>query len=261
MRKTSTISTIVLPVTICVLMLLSAYTPLKAQRYNMENDRLNVWKNMTVNNDVFLSVHVGYGSYSMYGMRRVQKDLIIMSGLNATPNSDFPAFWLYGISLSQKYDSSKFGFNFESMSTGARSSIADYSGLYISDFKCRGYKLGVFIEKDLSFKIKTIKNLSFGYHIEAGGIGSNVVYQSQIKINNMDEETSIGGFSLLSVSPFIEPFLFAKWQIENKTFIQFSTGFMLDFLTSSINNSSSSSAEDQIGWAGYRIKLGLIRQL
>jgi len=259
MRKTSTISAIVMRITISFFMWLNVYTPLNAQQNNLASDRLKIWGDMIHKNNVYVSAYVGYGSYSMYGMRRLQNDLIALSGLNATPNSDFPPFWLYGISISQKYDSSIFGFDLESMSTGARSSIADYSGQFISDFRCSGFKLGVFIEKDLSYKVKKLKELSFGYRIEAGGLGSNVFQQSQITINNLDEGTSTGNIKLISVAPFFEPSIFAKWQIENKTFIQFSTSFILDIPPSF--QISYSLPEYQIGWAGYRLKLGLIRQL
>lgn len=259
MRKTSPICVLVIRITICFLMWLCAYSPLKAQQNNLASDRLKVWGDMIHKNNIYVSAYLGYGSYSMYGMRRLQNDLIALSGLNATPNSDFPPFWLYGISISQKYDASRFGFDFESMSTGARSSIADYSGQYISDFRCSGVKLGVFIEKDLSLKINGIKDLSFGYRFEAGGLGSNVFQQSQIAINNLEEGTSTANFKLISVAPFFEPSIFAKWQIENKTFIQFSTGFMLDIPPSF--QISYTLPEYQIGWAGYRLKLGLIKQL
>jgi hypothetical protein len=259
MRKTTTTSAITMRITICFFVWLSAFVPVKAQQNNLESKQLKVWGEMMHENNVYVSVYAGYGSYSMYGMRRLQNELIALSGLNATPNSDFPPFWLYGITVSQKYDYSRFGFELESMSTGARSSIADYSGQFISDFRCSGLKLGVFIEKDLSFKVKKLNELSFGYRFEAGGLSSSVLQQSQITINNLDEGTATGTIKLVSIAPFFEPSIFAKWNIEKKTFIQFSAGYMLDIPTSL--QFSYSMSEYRIGWAGYRLKLGLIRQL
>jgi hypothetical protein len=197
----------------------------------------------------------------MYGMRRLQTDIVKESGLLAIANSNFPPFWLYGISLSQKYDASRFGFTLESMSTGARSSIADYSGQYISDFKCSGIKLGVFIEKYLSFKIKGNNGLSFGYRLEAGGLSSNVLQQSKITITGMEQGTMTNTLKLISVAPFFEPSFFAKWQLDRKTMLELSTGFMLDIPPDIRFGYYSYSPEYQIGWAGYRIKLGLVRQL
>ena len=237
----------------------NVFTAIQAQPNNVSNGRLQVWDNMILNNDVYLSVYMGYGSYSMYGMRKLQNDLVASSGLKANVNSSFPPFWLYGVNLSQRYDSSVFGFDLESMSTGARSSIADYSGQFTSDFRCSGLKLGVFIEKNLSFKIKRTKGLIFGYRLEAGGIYSNVKYQSQLIINGLEEGTQSQSSLMATAVPFIEPALFVKWQIIHKTQLHFSLGYMLDFPTFAYTGNSLSNYP--IGWAGYRMKFGLVRQL
>ena len=259
MRKTSTPFTLAVRIAICFLFWLSACLQVLSQQNKVSNERLKVWQNMIHRNSVYISAYMGYGSYSMYSIRNLQKEIITKSGMNATPNSNFPAYWLYGLSVSRKYDSSRFGFDLEFMSTGARSSVADYSGQYFSDIKCSGLKLGVFYEKDFSYKVSNIKNLSFGYRLEAGGLSSNVYQQSQITLTDTDQGNIIRKIHLISIATFIEPALVAKWQIEKKTFVQLSTGFLLDIPLGFTNNYSL--PEYQIGWAGYRIKLGLVQQL
>lgn len=261
MRKSSTIVALFKRISIFFFMWLFLFHGIQAQQNNLSNERLKVWENMIHKNHVYVSAYVGHGSYSMYGMRRLQHDLVVQSGLQASANSDFPPFWLYGLSISQKYDASKFGFNVESMSTGARSSIADYSGQFISDFRCRGLKLGVFIEKDLSFKIKGNNGLSFGYRLEAGGLSSTVLQQTQITIIGLEEGAMTNTLKLISIAPFLEPAFFAKWQLDRKTMLQLSAGFMLDIPSDFRFDYYSSSPEYKIGWAGYRVKLGLVRQL
>ena len=258
MKKESTLLFFVQRIAICFFLSISVFVQSQTQQSGLSADRLRVWKDMIYDNNIYVSAYFGHGSYSMNGMRRLSKDIVRLSGLNATVNSDFPPFWLYGVSVSQTYDDHQFGFNLESMSTGSRSSISDYSGLYVSDFICSGYKLGVFIEKDLSYKINTIKELSFGYRLEAGSLASKILYKSQVTVYNMDQGTLTDEFGFISATTYIEPAVFANWKLDKKTFIQFSTGFMLD-LPSVLYIGTQS--EYQIGWAGYRFRLGLLRQM
>ena len=258
MKNNSDIAAI-LRISICFFIWLFLLSGVQAQRSSLSNERLRVWENMILKNDVYVSAYVGYGSYSMSSMRKLQNDFIVASGLPAVANSNFPPYWLYGISISQKYDDSLFGFDFESMSTGARSSIADYSGQFISDFKCSGLKLGFFVEKDFPFRLERIKGLRFGCHLEAGGLSSNVNQQTQIVINDLDQGTSTRQLQFKSVAPFLEPTLFTKGEINNKTILQFSIGYMIDIPVDV--QISYSLPGYQVSWAGYRIKLGLVRQL
>lgn len=260
MRKSIVISTVSLRITICIFICLSLFSGAQAQQTGLSNEQFNEWKDMIHKNNIYVSAYMGSGSFSMYGMRRLQKDLVTSSGLNAIVNSDFPSFLTYGISISEQFDQSRFGFDLESMSTGARSSIADYSGQYTSDFICSGLKLGVFIEKNFRLKINGCNDLSFGYRLEAGGIGSEVIQQSQIIIYNLDQGTQTAKLNLVSVALFFEPTIYANWQILRKTTLQLSTGYMLDIPPVIRFGYYSSSSEYQIGWAGYRIKLGLIKQ-
>lgn len=258
MRNTSTPSTLIVRIAICLLFWLSASFQVMSQQNNESKERLKVWGNMIHKNNVYISAYMGYGSYSMTSLRELQKKIVISSGMNATPNSNFPSYWLYGLSVARKYDYSRFGFDLEFMSTGARSSVADYSGQYVSDFRCSGIKLGFFYENDLSFKFSGIKNLSFGYRLEAGGLSSDVYQQSQISLIDIDQGNKIRKLHLISIAPFFEPAILAKFQIEKKTFIQMSTGFLLDIPLGLQFNYAQ--PEYQIGWAGYRIKLGLVQQ-
>ena len=259
MRKITGISAITMRIIFCFLMGLTAFPGVRAQQNKLMNERLQEWHNMVLNNDVFVSVYVGYGSYNMSGMRKSQKDMVALSGLKALTNSDFPPYWLYGVSISQRYDASRFGFSCESMSTGARSSIGDYSGAYYSDFRCSGLKIGFFIEKDFPFKIERYKMLSFGYRIEVGGFSSEVNQHIQITINGLDPSTQIKTLQLSTAAPFFEPTGYANGHIDRKTNIQFSLGYMLDIpptLPISLSTHTYPAS-----WAGYRIKLGLVRQL
>ena len=256
MRNTRYVSKNKIGIFIIFLIYFSVLTNIQAQQAALSNERLNVWKDMIHKNDVYVSAYVGYGSYSMNGMHQLQTEIVASSGLNAIVNSDFPSFWLYGISISQQYDASRFGMDIETMSTGARSSIADYSGQYTSDFVCNALKLGVFIEKDLNFKINGYNQLYFGYRLEAGGIASNVTQQGQLIINGLEQGTQTSILQMASVAPFFEPTIYANWQLLPKTLLQLSTGFMLDF-PQAFGLNYFISSDYQIGWAGYRIKLGL----
>ena len=257
MKKAFNPYTFALRLTLSFIVFIATLSTLNAQQNQLRYNRYEVWEDMIEKNNVYISTSFGLGSYKMNGMRDLQQNLISFYGINALKNSDFPPFWLYSLSISRQYDSTRFGLSFDQMSTGSRYSISDYSGKYISDLRCNAYKIGVFIEKDFSFKIKNIKNLGFGYRIESGGLGSTILQQTEISINNMEDGTMLEYITLKNVSPFVEPTIFVNWEIIRKLFMQFSTGYLLD-LPSSIK--LGTLPETKIEWAGYRLKLGLIKQ-
>lgn len=225
---------------------------------NAADDRLYIWNDMMHKNHIYIAAYTGLGTYSMNDMRAIQDNILATYGVNAIANSDFPPYWLYGLNISQRYDLSRFGLNFEIMSTGARASLADYSGEFISDFVCKGYKLGCYFEKDIiTPKLdKAFHNL--GYRLEAGGISS--VADNTVNIILKDETEEVTSKALMRIScisNFIEPSVYYKWHLDKKSSIQFSLGYMLDFQLSNVFRQDI----PVIGWAGIRLKLGLVKQL
>lgn len=242
-----------------VFLLSAIFGTLKSQTNDVFISRYKMWENVIEKNHVYISAYVGHGSYSMNGLKKVHKQFLSLYGIAAIPNSNFPAYPLYGISIARKYDNARFGVDFEFMSTGARSSLADYSAQFTSDFVCRGYKFGLFLEKEIGYRFPKAEKLEFGYVIEAGAITTKMDYEanlnySQPEIN--DEKLMIVG---KGTSMFAEPALLARWPLTSTSYLQLNTGFFFDipvefYMTYYVPQTS-------ISWLGYRVKLKFTQRL
>lgn len=243
-----------------ILILLSAVTnTLKPQKNEVFSSRIKMWNDVIEKNYVYMSAYVGHGSYSMNGLKKVHEQFLSLYGIEAMQNSNFPAYPLYGLSVSRKYDNSLFGLNMEYMSTGARSSLADYSAQFTSDFVCKGYKLGFFLEKDINYKFSKIEKLEFGYIIEAGSIVSKIQHDALLDYSNYNITDETLKMELSTTSPYIEPTILARWPLTETIFLQVNTSFFVDFPASFYLGEEI--PETKISWLGYRLKLKITCRL
>ncbi|MBN2767031.1 MAG: hypothetical protein JXR27_11720 [Paludibacteraceae bacterium] len=245
---------------VVILTLLSVVAgTLTSQENEVFNSRYKMWENMIEKNHVYISAYVGHGSYSMNGLKKVHEQFLSLYGIAAIPNSNFPPYPLYGISIARKYDNARFGFDFEYMSTGARSSLADYSAQFTSDFICKGYKFGIFLEKEIGYRFPKAEKLEFGYVIEAGAITTKMDYEANLNYSPPEINDEKLMIEAEGTSLFAEPALLARWPLTRTSFLQLNAGFFFDFpvefyMTYHVPQTS-------ISWFGYRVKLKFTQRL
>lgn len=241
-------------------MMLFLPTMVLGQKPQLTQKEIKRWEKYTQKNITYISAYWGHGSYSMDGIRDLQARMIRSIGIDAQVNSDFPPYWLYGIALARKYDDARFGINVENMSTGARSSISDYSGLFYSDVICKGTKFGVFLEKDKWQFFSPKNKFIAGYRLEAGALHSNINIKNYALLYDMPNPRIDNNSTLETATMYIEPALYASYYLSKQTYLQLSAGFMIsipvkvEFYSNYIPNNYT------VSWDGYRIRLAIVEQ-
>lgn len=219
------------------------------------------WKKYSYKNDVIISAYTGFGTYSMKGMKSFQTNIISQIGVDARINSDFPPYWLSGLAVMQKFDNARVGFNFGKMSTGARSSLSDYSGQFYSDIVCEGYKLGFIFEKDIDYRISFAKKLKTGYRLELGGLYSNIQNKVYALVYDIPNGLIDEWLTIESGTYYIEPSLYVGYPITNKTSVRLSAGMMLDIPIEFEMLIDDEWTDKRISWTGFRLNFSIIHQL
>ena len=231
------------------------------QKNRLSVNEYNRWKKYALKNDMYVSAYFGHGSYSMRNMSYMQRDLINDIGIDARINSDFPPYWLYGVSIARKYDDIRFGMNLENMSTGARSSLSDYSGQFYSDIVCKALKLGVFLEKDKWPLFRSKDKIMGGYRIEGGGLYNDIYIHQYAVLYDLLNGTVNQEIQLMSSTFYVEPALYASFGLGKQTYVQLSLGYMLN-IPLEINIYTETARKDyNVDWAGYRLRLAIVHQL
>lgn len=242
-----------------ILLALLPTTSVFSQQTKEQGERYYHWKELMHTNSVFIASHIGYGSYSMSGLKDLQKSIVSSSGFSAIQNSLFPNYGNYGFDIMLRFDNSKFGVNYEYLSTGARSSIADYSLEFTSDFICKGYKYGFVFEKDFDTPNTIQSSFHLGYRLESGGIYSNIVQTTNIVSHSQEIASTTTQSTIEALGLYIEPALYLNWHFEKKTYLQASAGIFTDFKKHF--DFIEIDPRYPISWFGMRLKIGIVRQL
>lgn len=219
------------------------------------------WKKYSLNNNVYVSAYTGLGTYNMAGMRDYQANTIRRVGIDARVNSDFPPYWLYGVAVMQKFDDARVGLNYGKMSTGARSSLSDYSGQFYSDIICEGYKLGFIFEKDINYRVRFSEKLQTGYRIEMGGLYSNIQNKVYALVYDIPRGLIDEWLTIQTGTYYIEPSLYVAYPVTNKTAVRMSAGIMLDIPIEFEMLIDNDWNDERISWTGFRLNFSLIHQL
>jgi hypothetical protein len=116
----------------------------------------------------FLGFRVGLGTYSMKDLKHLQDLRLESAVLPLETTENYPASVNYGVEIGEYLPTfiTKWAIGYGFASTGARSTISDYSGRYDLDAVISNHHLGLSLEHDF---IKD-KNWGFGTYIEAGTI-------------------------------------------------------------------------------------------
>ena len=120
----------------------------------------------------FIGFREGFGFYSMKGLDHLQELRCNESGLPLETTESYPASLNYHVEIGGYLPSfiSNWAICYGYGSTGARSTVSDYSGRYDLDAIITGHQLGLTIGHDFT----SANNWGYGTYIEAGAAYSRL---------------------------------------------------------------------------------------
>ncbi len=143
----------------------------------------------------------GYGWYSMKSLDRLQELRRIDTELPLRTTESFPGALNYHVETGQFLPAfvSKWSICYGYASTGARSTMSDYSGRYDVDAIINGHQLGITLEHCLN----TIHGMQYGAYVESGAAYTrlkthdffNLVYPGHITYQISYDFAALGGYT------------------------------------------------------------------
>lgn len=204
--------------------------------------------------------HAGYGTFGMKSLKEYQtimKDNVELPDIEEVES--FPGYIYYSGSLGVQLNSRhSVGINGVYLTTGARNSVADYSGEYRFDILLNGYRLGL----EYEYVIINKRKLEFYGKARAGAMFSSARLGSYFDLIMIEPQQS--NIDLQSTTFFGEPSLGLRYNLIKDLSASFDIGFQADtdgklhkkddkesFLQKSYNRFV------YINWTGLRVSLGL----
>lgn len=191
---------------------------------------------------VRFSYEAGYGTYGMYNMKELQKQIIkTYSPLPIKSVLQFPGYFNHSFSADYYLsDNVLFGVNATYLTTGGRNHLKDYSGEYKTDLLINAFQLGLQSEYAKPIDKKT----TLFYNLKVGVIRSNLDITENVTVYNVDSLTETTKY--IEWTPFFEPNIGISYSITKKIQAKLSIG-------ANINTSTAIL----IDWSGFRSKIGI----
>lgn len=117
----------------------------------MKKTFLIVLLSLIIGNHVYsqelkIGFQTGIGTYSMSGLKEINKAVPQNLPFDTKLVSDFPANWYFRPAFSLQFDKISIGINYSFQSTGSRISAKDYSGEYHFDIQVNSNSPGIYSE-------------------------------------------------------------------------------------------------------------------
>jgi hypothetical protein len=205
-----------------------------------------------------IGVRGGYGNSSMDLLKDFQllRTNQLEFPLKITENYPATPFYRAEAALNNIKYIGKIALFYGYYSTGARSTVSDYSGRIDLDAVINGHQIGLTIQKDFYNK----GNWSFGAYGDASWLFSNLKTTDNLQITFPAEISEKQDYKLISNGFSLEPGAFAAYQFKSILF-QFNLGFMFDHggklhvegnkdMMIGVNNEPVTSQ-----WQGFRLGL------
>ena len=211
-----------------------------------------------------LSVTSGIGSYYMPDMKDLQNTIIRNStgDIPLFKTTSFPSYFNYSIKYGLYNNSGYKGLTCGMMSTGARSSISDYSGFYYSDINCMAFHIGYYIRSSFANYHWLKRPLEIGYIVNCSFLYSYVTLKDNLQLYGLDPLIN-GSTTLNSIGVYTEPMLYAAYWFSKYTGVELNAGGALSISSplyfEKIKNEVVIFDKKRFAnWSGYRISIGLI---
>jgi len=210
-----------------------------------------------------LSVASGIGSYAMLNLKDLQNTAMKNNPLALIKTTSFPAYYNYSFRYGTKNGNKFEGITGGLMSTGARSSLADYSGYYTSDIDCMAFHAGYYNRTKLMNYQLFNQALEIGYLFNGSFIYSSVTMTDNLQLYGIDEAIVYDSYTFNSVGVYTEPMLYATYMFCKYIGIEFNAGGALSISSplyyESIKNVVSIYDKNRFSsWTGYRLSIGII---
>jgi hypothetical protein len=207
-----------------------------------------------------LEFESGVGTYSMSEMSEIFSKATSDNELNPVISSNFPAFFFYRPGFGIKTNRNQAGVSFGIYSTGARSSIRDFSGAFKMDILARGYAPIIFDE----YQILKKKSLSTGIRLNLGAIYSTIKTNDFLKVGEqiiVDQNNEY-----VSLQFFVIPEIKLNYSLGKNMATTFGVGYHIGITPSPISNKPDSWIDylkyadpeyNETSWNGFRVSIGL----
>lgn len=220
----------------------------------------------SINAQQEIGISGGYGSYLMSSLRFMQNEISQNSDLNLTKTTSFPPYFNYSFRYGSKVDEkSYFGAIFGLMSTGARSSLSDYSGFVYSDINLVGLRAGSYFKQKFFGTNFINKSMDFSYMIDISGIYTVGTFVDSLRI--YDTPVKEGNkLKLNSIGLYTEPLLVIDFNLTSFLSLELMAGGALNvnlpFFYQKLSNKLEYNGRSiRPNWSGFRIGAGLIFRL
>ena len=192
---------------------------------------------------------MGFGMYAMNDLRTLLKQSAEGSSVGLKTSEEFPPYYTYHFDVIY-YISPKIGVGLTSgvYSTGARNSIADYSGRYNEDITAKALNLGLIgVFKD------SLKNdLFYGLELCSGLKMSDLQFESKIKLNDIDYSDE-SKMDFTGNGWWVEPRVRFGWNLYKSFTWSTYAGYEFHFRNKmTMKENSQSNLLGKIDWSGFR---------
>ncbi len=209
---------------------------------------------------VNISLETGIGTYSMADLKSFMTASTSENPLEPVMVSYFPPYFYFSPSLSFGIKNHNIGTRYTLMSTGARSSIKDYSGEYRFDGTVVGNALSFFDE------VYVYRTPMFGLlvKLDVGGVYSKLKLHEFFQFNDIEQLDQSAEF--YSVSLYTLPGVKFTYNFYDNLSLYASAGYHIDILKSPLFLEDSKiniflmdgkNQEVKVNWDGVRIGLGI----
>lgn len=209
-----------------------------------------------------LSIQSGVGSYLMSNLKDLQSSIIANSEIPLLTTTSFPSYFNYSIKFGIFNNNSFIGYTAGLMSTGARSSISDYSGFYASDINCMAIHVGLYSRKAFGSVQLLKRPLEIGYLLNGSVIFSFVTLKDNLQLYGYDEFVN-DSYTFQSIGVYTEPMLYAAYMFNKHVGVELNAGGAVSLSSplyyENIRNQVTIYDKKRFAnWNGYRLSIGLI---
>lgn len=215
-----------------------------------------------------IEANTGYGSYLMSSLKNLQNYFVSNNNqLNAAKTVSFPEYCNYTVRVGRKnaQNNTYTGIVFGLMSTGARNSIADYSGIYNLDINCLAINIGLYQKKELKYYYLLNRPVRLGYILNGSMIYSFVNLKENMYINGYGTALNDNN-QFNSIGIYAEPDFYLNYMFMKNIGLELTAGFGGSLSTAlyyqdirniiTINNKKLYA-----NWSGYRVGAGIVVHL
>ena len=239
----------------CILLMLPVlvFAQSTENSYSNETGRINE-----------LTVETGFGSYYMSSLKDLQNTIISESNssLPLLKTTSFPSYFNYSIKYGSQNDKGYAGFTCGLMSTGARSSVSDYSGYYLADINCMALHVGYYSRTAIATVPLLKRPLEIGFIVNGSVLYSFVTLRDNLQLYGSDA-LSDNSNTLNSIGVYTEPMLYVSYMFSRHIGIEFNAGGALSISSPLYYEKPKNEVEIYnkkrfANWSGYRVSIGLI---